>query len=309
MAFNFGEVISRAWQITWKYKILWIFGILAGCGRGGGGSNSSYQFSQDQTNQNMQPYLDQAGRWLEANWWVVVVLILVFLLLMLLTIFLGTIGRIGLIRGTLQAETGAGPLSFSGIFQDSMPHFWPVFLLSLVIGLIFFVIFGGLAVGAIVGGMLTFGVGLICLLPLFCVLFLVAIVVGVIVEQANVAIVKEHLGLVEGWKRGWGVVRANPGPIIVMALILGVIGFVIGLIIVIPIFIIMIPAAIGFMAANGQNWTPMLIAGGLFLLYLPILLLLQGILTTFTGAAWTLTYLRLTAPPVDNTPVVVEANA
>ena len=37
MNFNFGEILTRAWQITWKYKVLWIFGILAGCTNGGGG--------------------------------------------------------------------------------------------------------------------------------------------------------------------------------------------------------------------------------------------------------------------------------
>ncbi len=40
MNFNFGEVLTRAWQITWKYKVLWIFGILASCSRGGGGGSS-----------------------------------------------------------------------------------------------------------------------------------------------------------------------------------------------------------------------------------------------------------------------------
>jgi hypothetical protein len=28
MNFDFGEVLSRAWQITWKHKVLWIIGIL-----------------------------------------------------------------------------------------------------------------------------------------------------------------------------------------------------------------------------------------------------------------------------------------
>src|SRR5437773_2631742 len=27
--FNFGEILTRAWQIIWKHKILWVFGILA----------------------------------------------------------------------------------------------------------------------------------------------------------------------------------------------------------------------------------------------------------------------------------------
>jgi len=35
MNFNFGEVLTRAWQIIWKHKVLWIFGFLAGCGQSG----------------------------------------------------------------------------------------------------------------------------------------------------------------------------------------------------------------------------------------------------------------------------------
>ncbi len=39
---NFGEVLSKAWQITWKYKVLWIFGILAGCAGQLGSNNSRF---------------------------------------------------------------------------------------------------------------------------------------------------------------------------------------------------------------------------------------------------------------------------
>ena len=33
MNFNFGEVLTRAWQIIWKHKVLWIFGIWQGAVR------------------------------------------------------------------------------------------------------------------------------------------------------------------------------------------------------------------------------------------------------------------------------------
>src|SRR5574340_625877 len=109
MNLNFGEILTRAWQITWKYKILWLFGILASCSRGGGGGSngSSYQVSQDQSGPQMQQFqqwMDQVGNWMADNWWILVLAGLVLLALVLLSIFLGTIGRIGLIRGTLQAE-------------------------------------------------------------------------------------------------------------------------------------------------------------------------------------------------------------
>ena len=28
MTFDFGELLSRAWQITWKHKMLWVFGFV-----------------------------------------------------------------------------------------------------------------------------------------------------------------------------------------------------------------------------------------------------------------------------------------
>ncbi len=34
---DYGEVLSKAWKIAWKFKVLWIFGILAGCGASQGG--------------------------------------------------------------------------------------------------------------------------------------------------------------------------------------------------------------------------------------------------------------------------------
>jgi hypothetical protein len=49
---DFGYVLKRAWEIIWKFKVLWIFGILASCGQasGSGGSNSGYRFSSQESN-------------------------------------------------------------------------------------------------------------------------------------------------------------------------------------------------------------------------------------------------------------------
>jgi hypothetical protein len=44
-------------------------------------------------------------------------------------------------------------------------------------------------------------------------------------------------------------------------------------------------------------------------LYVPVALVAQGIMTAYTGSAWTLTYLRLNKPRDDNAPIALEANA
>ena len=128
MNFNFGEVLTRAWQIIWKHKVLWIFGVFAGCGRGsgggGGGGTGGGTGPGEQPFPQLEQFFVQLGQWIEQNTWIVIVLILLVLVLIVLAIFLGTIGRIGLIRGTYQADMGAERLNFGELFSESMPYFW-----------------------------------------------------------------------------------------------------------------------------------------------------------------------------------------
>jgi hypothetical protein len=129
-----------------------------------------------------------------------------------------------------------------------------------------------------------------------------------IVRQAQNAIVLEGAGVLPSLSRGWDIFRSNLGPIIVMAIILAVLGLVAGFIIAIPVFIVVVPAVLAFMAGDGQNWTPMALMGVCLCLYIPVSLLLNGIVVSYTEAAWTLTYMRLVRPQ-DNAPVIIEANA
>ena len=317
MKFNFGEVLTRAWQITWKYKVLWIFGILAGCtnggggGGGGGGGNSGYSTGPSDFDvppelrrfiYQMEGYVD----WAIDNWWIFVVIGLAVLLLIVVSIFLGTIGRIGLIKGSYEAETGTASLAFGELFSASMPYFWRVFGLSFLIGLAFLLLF----VPIIVVGVLSAGAGFVCLLPLICLLIPVGIAVGIIIEQANRAMVLENLGMFEGLKRGWEISKANVGPLIVMALILFGIGMVIGILIALPIMIVVFPTVFAFAMGESQSFTPLYVALACICLYAPVSWVLNGILTTYTQTAWTLTYMRLTRKPETMpAPIFAESDA
>ena len=304
MAFDYREVLTRAWQIIWKHKILWIFGIFAGCSRGGGGSggggssgrgggNGGEPFSTDpEFNRQFEQFFEQAWRWIEQNWWIIIVFVVVFIVLILLTIFLGTVGRIGLIRGTFQADQGAEKLIFGTLFRESFPYFWRVFGLSVIIGLIFFALF----IPIILFGVLTAGIGFLCLLPIICLLIPVSWVVMTILEQANAAIVIDNLGFMERVRRGWDICKSNVGTIIIMALILWIGSAVLGLVIALPIIAIIFFAFLGLAATSGDVSTPIWIAGICFVVYLPFVIVLGGILTAYVQSAWALTYIRLTKP-------------
>jgi hypothetical protein len=300
-----GEVLTRAWQIIWKHKVLWVFGVFAGCARGGGGGGGTGGAGGTGPGEQPFPELErtfqQIGQWIQENPWIVAVFILLVLILVVLGIFLGTIGRIGLIKGTYEAETGAERLNFGELFSGSMPYFWRVFGLSLLIGLIALLVFIPLALF----GVLTAGIGFICVLPLICVLVPVLWALSVVIEQANAAIVLENFGIGDGLRKGWDVVRTNVGPIILLTLIIFIGSGIVGFIIAIPIIAAVFPL---IFSAASNNTGPIWITVICCAVYFPVLLVLSGILNAYVQSVWTLTYMRLTRPQ-DNPPVVLEANA
>ncbi len=320
MNFNFGEVLSRAWQIVWKHKVLWIFGILAGCGRGG--SNFNLRGSSSGGNgptPNLPPQLQQFFQTIAENLTTfIVIAIALTCIIWIVLIFLGTIGRIGLIRGTAQVDGGVEHLVFGQLFSESMPYFWRMFGLSLLVALpiIIVVVVAVVAVAVLAvsasGGSNSATAGLLGAVPLligcFCLLIPVMFVIGMIARQAENAIVLEDARVLPSISRGWEVFRNNLGPILLMAIILIVIGLVAGFIIAIPIFVVVIPAAFTFIAGQGENFSPLIFMLVCLCLYAPVSWLLNGIVISYTESAWTLTYMRLTKPQSD-TPVVPEANA
>ena len=85
---------------------------------------------------------------------------------------------------------------------------------------------------------------------------------------------------------------------------------VLGIIIALPIFIVVFPTIFAFAMGEGQSFTPLYLAFACICLYTPISWVLNGVLTTFTQSAWTLTYLRLTQEPESpETPVFADTDA
>lgn len=321
MNFNFGEVLTRAWQIVWKHKVLWIFGILASCGQGGGGGNGGGNSggSDNDFSPNLPPQLTQWTQWIENNLMqFIAILVAILCIIWIVVAFISTIGKIGLIRGTAQAEGGAESLIFGQLFSESMPYFWRMFGLSLILALPILVFVVVLVVGALAfivpvsvsSGESSSALGALAIVPIIlgcvCLLIPVMIVISMVFSQAARALVLEELGVLPAIARGWEIFRANLGPIILMAIILGVISFVVGFATVIPVMIMVFPAMFAFIAGGAQSNTPWIFMGICVCLYLPVLILLNGILTAYAESAWTLVYMRLTKPQ-DQTSVEAHA--
>ncbi len=297
---NYGEVLQRAWQIIWKHKILWIFGILAGCGNAtgntGGSSNTGYRFQGGELPSQFQNFFFQVQRFFEnIPVWVWILLGLMLLVLFVIAIILNTVGRTGLVLGALQADEGTAHLSFGTLFSTSFSYFWRVFFLNLIVGFGILILVLILIVPVILLGVATLGVGLLCLIPIICLLIPISWFINLVLEQSVIAIVTENRGIFSGLERGWQVVTTNIGPMIIMALILFVAGAVIGFIIAIPMALIVIPPLVGLVARTQTAAIGgLVVAAILFVLYLPVLLVATGILRGYITTAWTLTFRRLT---------------
>jgi len=290
---DFGKILTRAWEIIWKFKVLWIFGILASCGQGassggGGGGNTGFQFSGKDVNLHpeVNRYFSQIERFFDnIDAWQIAAfmggLFLFVLIIGFITTALSTIGRVGIVQGAVQAEEGVDRLTFGDLFTSGKPFFWRVFALNLLIGFIIMIVVLIILIPAIGLTVLTAGIGILCLVPL------------------NIALVIEDLGIIDAIQRGWTVFRENLGTMVIMALILGIGGLIFGFAIALPIIIIALPALIGVVGGAIAE-SSSLIGGGLavaglcFVAYLPVLIVLGGIVRSYINTAWTLTYLELT---------------
>lgn len=297
---DFGGILTRAWQITWKHKGLWVLGILASCASGGSGGNGgrsgsslNYSFSG-----NEFPELQRTLETVPEGTWIAIALGLLCLVFFLALLFwaLGALGQSGLIAGFKAAEDG-DEVTLSSAIQMGTKVFWKVLIIQVIVGFASFLAILVLLLFGIGGTVLTLGLGLICLLPLICILIPIGIAVGVYTTFVKVALVVEELDIFSAFSRAWEVVRANAGDVIVMSLILLVGGGVLSFLLALPFILVAVPFILGVVAGTDAGMQVGFITGLVCLAgYLPVLIVLNGILQTFLYGSWTLTYMRLTKP-------------
>lgn len=327
MNFDFMEVFTRAWKITWKYKVLWIFGILASCGRGSssnsnsrsnGGSGGS-PFSPEMTNQ-AERFFQRVGVWYQQNTWILYAFILFMIVLILIQVILRITGTAGLARGVFKAENGAEILSFGELAEEGLGYFWRLFGVGLVLwGPVYVVLFGviGIFVATTLSAAGTTGPeagaaalsGIFAVLIGICCCFVpIAAVLGFVNITANRAVTLEDKGVFESLARGWQVLAGNAVPLVLVGVIIYIITLILGIILAIPVLIIVLPLVATLVQGNITSWQPFILAGVGLLCYSPIALFVRGVLTTYTESVWTLSYMRLTRPK-EIAPVYTEPNA
>lgn len=306
-------LVKRAFAITRRYRVLWLFGILIALtsGGGSGGSGSNYRFRGDELQRRgitLPPELANfdPGRYLG---WIVLCCGLL-LILGIAALIVSYVARTALYRMVDQIEaTGAAPTWREGFRLGWSHRAFRLFLLELIVGLAFLLV-AAIVLGlgfsplllTLIGNDLAKGIGiaLTVVLGLLIVLLLIAalILLSVLGQFWAREIALRDRGVGEALTSGYALVRGRWKDVGVMWLLLA--GIYIGFSIVllpIALALLAIGGGLGFAVGYGvyaatSAIVPAVLSG------LPILLLILGIpltfiaglYATFSASAWTLAY-------------------
>ncbi len=298
---DYGKVLSRAWQITWRWKVLWILGFLAALGRGWGGSNTSYTTGQEDWSQQYGAQVPPAV------WGIVAAVCCLAILIAIAVWVVSVIARGGLIAGVQQVEDESST-RFGQAWRVGAQRFWTLFGISvltalptLIMVLIGITVLTLLIVGTVgafdsareAAGTVGIIASVLCGGTLCCGGILLAIVLDQIRIYAERAAILESMGWIDAFKRGWQVLKENLGPTIIFWLIFLVIGLILGTVVFGGLAVVTLPFIAALSQTDPGPWiiAPICVGGVLGMI---VFAFIGGIVETFTSATWTLVYRDLT---------------
>jgi hypothetical protein len=262
---DFGKVLSRAWQITWRWKVLWILGFLASLGSGIGSSNGGTSYQFDSSDWDRWGYQYQFHRIPGELIALMVGLGCLAILIGIALWVISVIARGGLIAGVQQVEETEST-TFLGAWRVGRQKFWTLFGISVLaaIPIIILVIAGIAAIVGIfaIGGVMdgrSVGVvevlfSIFCGGTFCCGLAIAVIILSQIQTYAERAAILEDMGWLDAFRRGWQVLKENLGPTIIYWLIFFALGIVIIFVIMSGVFAVAAPLIAIFGSIDPGPW-------------------------------------------------------
>jgi hypothetical protein len=281
------KVLKRAWETTWRYRALWVFGIIlalttAGGGFGGGGGGGDGRFQYHLNGEDLFRF--QRGEILPSEVMSTLIAIGVGLACMIvILIIVAAIARYvaetALIRMVDDHEATGEQCSVRQGFRMGWSRTaWRLFLIKLLIGLptalAFILLFALTAAPLLLWATKSKALGIIgtvATIGLFFLILFLAIVVSAVLSLLRKffwrACALEELGVIESIRQGFGVVRQHLKDVVIMWLIM--IGVRIGwTIAIIAMTIVLLPAIILLIIVGGVlGGLPALLVGGLASLF------------------------------------------
>lgn len=326
---DIGAIVSRAINITFKHRVLWVLGFLAALAGSGSSGNINFQVpggnmgSTGTTGGGMSPEMQRFFEMLQQNSGLIFAgvagLACVILLISIVLWVVSIIARGGLIGAVDQIER-EGNVTFGQAWRMGAAKFWRLLginiLLALpiiIVGLIVAVLIGGSVIAMVAtaagadgqmsdsqaASMAGGGLAVFCIGGAFaCVAVIYSIIASALSTFGERAIVLDNTGVMDGICKGWQVFRNNLGNIILLAILMFIISIVIG--IVVGVVSVALFAPVIFTSIVSLNNSGTLGAGTValgvaaFVAVVIISAIISALFVAFNSSAWTLAYRQFT---------------
>ncbi len=330
----YGKLIRRAWDVTWRHKVLWIFGVVAAVFAGTSGSGSVSRSIQYVLDSNDRTWMNDVlgPRYAGTVDWNEIVGIIggvaaAALVFGIVSYVVGLVARYtsegALIAGVDEVERTGSTRFHSALRGGWLRMIWlllvdlalslarlilllPVALI-LLIGLAL-VIGPAVALGtaggnaAVVAGVMW---GAVTFLMWFAVTIVVSVAVSgaltVLREYAFRAVALDGRGLFEAIGDAWRLARRTLRPTFTMWLLLSLVNLVLGALlvpVVLGIMAAVVAAIVAAFSATESVILPVLLSVPALLILAVLSTGVAGIYSTFRSAAWTLAYRELKQEPL-----------
>lgn len=289
MNFDFGDVLTRGWQITWKHKVLWIFAALP----------LIFSVLPLPLFLVFFPLVVSDERPSGAVWDFIMTpafnnimaagMLVVILLMFVVQLF----GNAALTLGVIRAEVGDEKQGFRELFKSSLHYVGRIFGAMALIGvatLVFFVVFSA-CMGVV--SVITMGIGSIFLQFL---LYPIMFIVWIVLEQSQAAIVADEMSETEALGRAWDLLTSHIWKFLLIGVVVYIAQAIVSSFVTIPILVPMWFVSIVYETAPGT--TILLVSMLCMVALLPLYVVIMGISKTFIRSTFVVTYQRLTRDSV-----------
>lgn len=326
---DYGKILARAFEITFKYRVLWLFGFLMALFGESSGGNYNFGNWDGSVGRNF-PSTGRGGDVLPTlppDFWqnltlIIVLVCCVIVVLAILSIVVRFLSRAALIGLVQELETNGTIPTIRRGFSIGADRFWPQLGIAITINLplmIITLVLILIAIAPILTAILplinagkstpselgtTAAASIASSVVMICCAGLCLLIIYLVVQPFYQFILRACIigkrGVMDSIREGYRLVRENLGNVIILYLL--IIGTSIGFaLLMIPIALILIGIPIGAGIAIGfasQSWQAALILGGcLFIPLVLVLIFISGLFRVFESAIWTEGYLAVTTSP------------
>ncbi|MGI6258331.1 MAG: hypothetical protein ACOYKC_00520 [Anaerolineaceae bacterium] len=245
---NLGNTLKTAWQRTFRYKALWLFGLLLLLKNSVNINvnifnkqiNLPYPTDPNEIQAQIHSFLDKIG--LEGLLEFVGIFAFLAIILAAISVFITPLAAGALSKGALLAEEDRPPqtVTISGLWQQVKPYYWALFRLSILIFLLSFII----------GSVIMFPLSCLSFLitkapflsiPFFLLYFLAAIALQIVIYNARFILIEDGLSARQSIRVAWDMTKLNFKAFLGAHIVLNIVVSLIGTLINLPFLLMILP--------------------------------------------------------------------